>query len=29
MKPSEVTPSTATLLAEVAHEVGLPPACST
>ena len=24
MKPSEVTPSTATLLAEVAHEVGLP-----
>ena len=27
MKPSEVTPSTATLLAEVAHEVGLPPAC--
>ncbi|MCH1997640.1 aldehyde dehydrogenase family protein, partial [Achromobacter xylosoxidans] len=25
MKPSEVTPSTATLLAEVAHEAGLPP----
>lgn len=25
MKPSEVTPSTATLLAEVAHDTGLPP----